>query len=263
MSGSEHRIQAAVYCHIGGSRSSNEDNYYLDGIWKPLDQQNENQLLRYTGKQPALFAVCDGMGGQPFGEVASLLAVSWIHQRRSAFLEGEPSGKTGSTVLSQLSRRFWQACQERKCYMGSTIAMAAIRENTLYAYGLGDSRVYLLDTDGLQQLTQDHTVAAEAEFMGLTDGRTTSPSDSRSHQLTQYFGMDCGEYVPAPCCIHRKLRSGQRILLCSDGLSDTLKTEEMLLALVQETPADSVQRLVDTALEHGGTDNITTMVLAV
>ena len=263
MTGSERRIQAAVYCHIGGSRGNNEDNYYLDGIWKTLDNQNQNQLLHDTRKQPALFLVCDGMGGQQYGEMASLVAVSWIHESRDVLLRGLDPDKNGCMILSRLSRQLWQFCQERKYRMGSTVVMAALRDDGLYAYGLGDSRIYLLDEDELQQLTRDHTAAAEAEFMGLTGGRTLSASDPRSHQLTQYFGMDCGEYDPTPSCVYRKLQPGQRILLCSDGLSDVLSEAQIALELARETPLKSVQGLVHCALEQGGNDNITAMVLAI
>ena len=263
MTGSTHNIEAAVCCHIGGIRGNNEDNFYLDGIWKPLEKKNENQLLSDTRAQPALFIVCDGMGGQQYGEMASLVAVSWMHQSRDVFLWGAEPDKEGCAVLSQLSRQLWQFCQKRKYRMCSTMVAAALREDSLYAYGLGDSRIYLLEEGRLQQLTQDHTVAAEAEFMGLTGGRTLSSSDPRSHQLTQYFGMDCGEYDPTPSCVYRKLQPGQRILLCSDGLSDFLSDAQLALNLACETPLESVQRLVHSALEQGGNDNITAMVLAI
>ena len=250
-------------CHIGGGRGNNEDNYYLDGTWKHLENKDRNQLLSDSRNQPALFAVCDGMGGQQYGEMASLVAVSWIHESRDAFLRGAQPEKEGSAILSRLSKQLWQFCQERKYRMGSTIVIAAIRENGIYTYGLGDSRIYLLEAGKLQQLTQDHTVAAEAELMGLTDGQPLSPSDPRSHQLTQYFGMDCGEYDPAPSCAYRRLQQGQRILLCSDGLSDCLNNDQLTLALACESPLESVQQLVNMALERGGTDNITAMVLKV
>lgn len=262
MSGFEHRIWAAVYCHIGGGRSSNEDNYYLDGVWKSLNEQNQNQLLNCSREQPSLFAVCDGMGGQQYGEIASLMAVSLLHRNRNSFLYGDKPAKRGSQLLSQLSRQLWESCQELRCHMGSTIALAMIRENMLYAYGLGDSRIYLMYAGNIQKLTQDHTMAAEAEFMGLRNSPVW-PSDPRNHQLTQYFGMDCSEYDAEPSYTSIELKRGQRVLLCSDGLSGYLDDIQLALALECGTPLENVQALVNMALECGAVDNITAMVLEI
>lgn len=263
MTGHSFAVAAAVYCHIGGNRSNNEDNYYLNGIWKKLEFQNCNCRQVCSAVQPALFAVCDGMGGQQHGEVASLLAVSWLHQYRADFLSGPQPKADGTGRLVRMSQQLWEACQTRGIHMGSTVVAAALREDSAYLYGLGDSRAYLMDETGLQQLTQDHTMAAEAEYIGLTGGRSLPATDPRSHQLTQYFGMDCREYDPTPCCCRVPLRMGQRFLLCSDGLSDSLSPQLLGMALGYSTPADSARALVATALEQGAADNITAIVLEI
>lgn len=261
MTGPELSVHAAVYCHMGGRRSNNQDNFYLDGTWKPLERQNCNCLLDHRSAQPALFAVCDGMGGQQHGEVASLLAVSWLHRYRADFLDGPSPDTRGARALVQMSRDLWKGSQARGLHMGSTVAAAAVCGQVLYAFGLGDSRIYLLEQGQLQQLTQDHTLAAQAEYYGLTGGQALSAEDPRSHQLTQYFGMDCSEYDPTPCCRGVPLRAGQRFLLCSDGLSDCLGPGELAQVLGYGGPRACARALVATALAHGGSDNITAMVL--
>lgn len=260
MTGCKGTIGAAVCCHMGRLRPNNEDNYYFNGMWKPSERLNENQAASQTVPQPALFAVCDGMGGHQRGELAALLAVSWLHQSRLAFLSGkQPEG--GISALVQMARHFSQTCREQGCQMGSTFAAAAVRENTLTVYSLGDSRIYCWSEKGMEQLTQDHTIAAEVWALGLTGGVMPPPSDPRSHQLTQYLGMDCEEYDPAPCARQITLRPGQRVLLCSDGLSDSLEGAQLEALLGRGTPGETAQALVCAALEAGGRDNITALVL--
>ena len=263
MTGHSRRLEAAVYCHLGGGRSNNEDNYYLNGAWKSPERQDQNCAQACSALPPALFAVCDGMGGAQHGEVASRLAVSWLHRCRTDFLEGAQPETSGVDTLVRLSRKFWRVCRERGVHMGSTVAALAVCREQAYAFGLGDSRIYLLDQSGLCQLTQDHTLAAEAEWIGLTGGARLPATDPRSHQLTQYFGMDCFEYDPSPCCRAVPLHPGQRFLLCSDGLSDCLDGERLLPLLARGTPSQSAHSLVTAALEQGAADNITAMVLQI
>lgn len=259
MTGCKRTIDAAVCCHMGW-RQNNEDNYYFNGTWKPSERLNENQLEHRIISQPALFAVCDGMGGHQQGELAALLAVSWLHQSRLSFLSGrQPEG--GISALVQMARHFSRTYREQGCQMGSTLAAAAIQENTLTVYSLGDSRIYWWSECGIEQLTQDHTIAAEAWALGLTGGIMPPPSDPRSHQLTQYLGMECEEYDPAPCARQISLMPGQRVLLCSDGLSDCLELEQLGVLLGRGTPRETAQTLVHAALEAGGRDNLTALVL--
>ena len=245
---------------MGRLRQNNEDNYYFNGFWKPSEQLNENQFQFQTVSQPALFAVCDGMGGHQRGELAAFLAVSWLHQSRPAFLSGKQP-EEGISALVQMARHFSRTCREQGCQMGSTIAAAAIQENTLTVYSLGDSRIYWWSEHGVEQLTQDHTIAAEAWVLGLTGGIMPPPSDPRSHQLTQYLGMDCEEYDPAPYTRQISLIPGQRVLLCSDGLSDSLELGQLEVLLGRGTPRETAQDLVHAALEVGGRDNLTALVL--
>ena len=263
MSGAETQIHAAVYCHKGQYRQNNEDNFYLNGIWKPADRLNRDVLETRDASQPALFAVCDGMGGEQDGEVAALLAVTWLHRAREVFLSGAEPEQQGARHISLLSHALFHACLERGKRMGSTLAAAVLRGGRLYVFGLGDSRIYLLSGRTLRRLTEDHTVAAEMEQFGVSGPGGAAASDSHSHQLTQYFGMDDSEYDASPCHSSLPLEQGMRLLLCSDGLSGVV--DEMTIAelLGRGAPEQTAKALVNCALEAGGRDNITAMVLAV
>lgn len=256
-------VHAAVYCHMGRGRKNNEDNFYLNGFWKPQERTNQNCLEGKSVPPPALFAVLDGMGGEQYGEVASATAAALLHKHRDVFLTGPDPEDAGAERISQLSRALWKSCKESGYRMGTTLAVAAIRDHALYLFGLGDSRIYLLENGKLTQATQDHTVAAETAYNTLSGERARSSKDAHSNQLTQYFGMDCSEYDAAPCHGHYPLRQGMKILLCSDGLYNTLEEVEMADLLAQSIPVVAVQRLVDLALDRGAKDNITAMILAI
>ena len=255
-------IHAAVYCHMGRGRKNNEDNFYLNGLWKPQEWANQNRVEIKSVPQPALFAVLDGMGGEQYGEVASATAAALLHEHRDVFLTGPAPENTGAERISQLSGTLWRSYKESGCRMGTTLAAAAIRERELYLFGLGDSRIYLLENGKLTQATQDHTVAAEMAYNTLSVEQAHSFKNAHSNQLTQYFGMDCSEYDAAPCHSHYPLRSGMKSLLCSDGLYNILEETEMADILTKSIPVVAVQRLIDLALYRDVKDNITAMVLA-
>ena len=263
MIGHNRKITSAVCCHLGCRRSNNEDNYYLDGMWKPREYQDQNREESGVSHPPALFAICDGMGGAQQGEGASRLAVSWLHQCRADFLECDRPDRQGIHALLRLNRKLVRTCREQGVQMGSTVAALAVCRDTVYAFGLGDSRVYLLDSDGLSQLTQDHTLAAEAERLGLTGGKPLPAGSPLSHQLTQYLGMDALDFDPSPCCCDLPLQPGQRFLLCSDGLSGYLDSGQMARLLGMGHPFESAHALVAAALEQGAADNITALVLKI
>ena len=251
-------VHAAVCCHIGRLRKNNEDNFYLSGIWKPREQANQNWLKEDIIPQPALFAVLDGMGGEQYGEVASATAAALLHKYRDSFLTGSDPERIGAETISQLSRALWKGCKEAGYRIGTTLVAAAVWQQDLYLFGLGDSRIYLLENGILTQATQDHTVAAETTYNLFP---AHSFEDICSNQLTQYFGMDCSEYDAAPCHSHHSLHPGMKVLLCSDGLYNTMDESEMATFLEQSTPLTAVQHLVDVALDRGAKDNVTAMVL--
>ena len=256
-------IYAAVYCHMGRGRKNNEDNFYLNGLWKPRDRANRNRLEGISVPQPALFAVFDGMGGEQYGEVASATAAALLHDHRDVFLTGPDPENVGTERISQLSRALWQSCKESGCRMGTTLAAAAVRDRDLYLFGLGDSRIYLLENGKLTQVTRDHTVAAETAYSALSGEQAHASKNFGSNQLTQYFGMDCSEYDASPCHSRYPLRRDMKLLLCSDGLYDALEEAEIADILTKSIPMVAVQRLIDLALDRNAKDNITAMVLAV
>lgn len=252
-------IRAAVCCHMGRRRRNNEDNFYLNGSWKPEELADQNWMEEKSGPPPALFAVFDGMGGEEYGEMASAMAAALLHKHREAFLTGPDPESAGAERVSRLSRAMWETWRDSGRRAGTTLAAAAVWDREVYLFGLGDSRIYLLENGVLTLATRDHTVAAEM----ACDTLSGNQARARGNQLTQYFGMDCSDYDAAPCHSRHALRQGMKLLLCSDGLYDALEEPEMAAFLIRSAPAAAARRLVDTALNKDARDNITAMVLEI
>ena len=247
------RLHAACLCHIGRVRKNNEDNFCFGtccleaenlGLSRPLTM---SQPLR---RRPRL-AVFDGMGGEENGEWASFTAAYRMCRTRrgikerfapeSAFLRGLGLQLNAAVVARQRelgSRR-----------MGSTMAAVSFSRSAYCLCSLGDSRIYLLRDGALRRLSMDHV----EEF----SGRRKAP-------LTQFLGIDPEIYAIEPFVAEGALKSGDRFLLCSDGLTDMVPEPEIAGILGGEAACGrSAERLVAAALEHGGRDNVTVIVCLV
>jgi serine/threonine protein phosphatase PrpC len=210
-----------------------------------------------------LYAVADGMGGHVGGEVAAQVAVD-------ALLRGftsEPTRAGLQGAFSKANQAVWQESQERTELrgMGTTLTAAALvggedGHDTLALANVGDSRAYLYSEGRLVQITADHSLAEERMRQGEITEEEAAVHPQR-HILTRALGIatdvDTDMWELA-------LRTGDRLILCSDGLSNELSNEEMAetLATVVD-PSEAAHQLVDRANAHGGSDNITVVVVDV
>ena len=151
----------------------------------------------------------------------------------------------------------------RSVRLGTTIALVVISNEFVRAYNIGDSRIYKFQDGILLQLSEDHTVAEQKRKMGLLTDEQAKHDKSR-HVLTRYLGIFEDEMVLTPDIITPfKTSKGVKLLLCSDGLTDML--EDKYIEKIMQTfnePEKIVNTLVDKALENGGKDNITCIVIA-
>ena len=259
-------ISTAASVNIGKLRENNEDNLYFNGVF----------LTELTRDQPAdfesicsdirqFYAVCDGMGGEQFGELASLLSVETIH--RYASLSQSDTGEGMDSLISRCINEANDAvCEAQRSRnskrIGATLALLAIEGKTAYIYNVGDSRVYLLRDSNLRQISEDHTSVAHSVKMGLV-----TPEEAKKHphrnRLTQFMGIDPAEMVIVPYKCTVKMRKRDIFLLCSDGLSEMVD-ESVIRQILLETsrPAEAARQLIDSALYNGGKDNVTVIVLS-
>ena len=247
-------IKFAVRSEVGRIRTNNEDNFFCNGIYMTVSERERPFFLTGTADLPCVFAVCDGMGGEDCGELASLTAVETLgfHAKNidvDKFVS-DANDKICSIMYSQSLR------------MGTTLALAVADKNSFMLYNVGDSRIYRLNNERLLRVTDDHTLAADKVRMGLITP-AKAEKDRDRHVLTRYLGMFDDVFSPVPDSYGPfDFDDTRRILLCSDGLTDMLDYQDISVIMSNaENVSDAVNNLVDSALMKGGRDNVTCIVL--
>lgn len=246
------RLEAAFLSHIGQIRQRNEDAIGYSDPREP----------RVRGERGSIFVVADGMGGHRGGDVASQLAVDTVIASYYNAKDVAPS--------EALTRAFGEANKvivERSrddvsLYgMGTTCTALVIRGQEAFIAHVGDSRAYLLHDDRLTQLTKDHSLVGE----WVREGVLTN-EDARAHPRRNVITRSIGTHdeltvdvSPEPI----RLRDGDVLLLCSDGLTSLVGEGELKAVLESKPPRAACDQLVDLANARGGKDNVTVLVVNV
>lgn len=252
------RLQVACGCHQGKKRTNNEDNFYFDGEYMSSDNHGLSQIKfqEVSLNKDHFFCVFDGMGGGDFGEIASYSATKATKE----FLEIEtninPCDITPSLekLCKNINEEVFEAGNKLGSFqMGSTIVGLYFHAGQAWVCNLGDSRGYLLRNDTMQQISEDHTDEAFMKENGII---------GRKPYLTQYLGISPQDMEIVPFIKNYYLGNGDRFLICSDGVTDMISEQKIcnLLSEIQN-PMKCVSALIQEALDYGGKDNITVMVL--
>lgn len=265
--------EVAALSHPGLKRPNNEDHYLVTRLRRSLEVLATNLPEQYapTRFEEAGFAlaVADGMGGAEAGEVASALALSV----GTALTVSEPTwhlrlDEAEADRLVERVRRYFQrihrAVADRAqstpalSGMGTTLTTAYSVGLDLFVFHVGDSRAYLWRGGRLQQITRDQTVA-----QALADAGQITPEEVQSHRfrhvLTHAIGSDDPELNAS--IARARLSDGDRLLVCTDGLTDMVDDARISEALGNAPNAEAACRaLVDLALAGGGRDNVTVVV---
>jgi protein phosphatase len=201
--------------------------------------------------ESVLIIVADGMGGHVAGEVASRLA---INAAASSDLDAADRVAAGNRAIRE------EVAREPSLEgMGTTMTLLDIRQGVATIGHVGDSRAYLLRDGEFSQLTEDHTVAAEYVALGQL-----SPKDAASHpqrhMLTRTLGLSRFVNVDE---FDIELARGDRLLVCSDGLTEMVDDAKIADSLRSGSPDEAVWELVELANAAGGVDNITVVVVDV
>jgi len=226
-----------------------------------VQRENEDAVGAWPHGDGMVFAVADGLGGEPAGEVASQLALDVLARE----IERAPAGWG---VPKRLRRAVQEANLEiytkgvtvpdlRR--MGSTLTASAVAAGTLTAAHVGDTRLYLARDRALAQLTKDHTWVEEQVGYGLL-----APGEARTHPrrgvLTRCLGH---ELIVAIDVLTIELRPGDVLLQCSDGLHGLLADAELAEILAAHDPEAACRALIRRGREEGGTGNLSAQVAAV
>lgn len=237
------------YCCVnlkGGMRKTNQDNFYIQDKYR---KSNEPDIdLVYSGEfcssDNEIIAVYDGMGGESCGEIASLIAASETAKYNN-------NNDNGKIVLKNLCNYLnFQVCgyaqKNNISCMGTTAAIIKFEKSQIFICNLGDSRIYRIRQGSIKQISKDHIL--ESFTMGKPP-------------LTQFLGMPVNEAEIEPYIATGEYVSGDRYLLCSDGITDMLSDDDILKIVFNAEDVNSgAKELVSQALQNGGTDNITAIL---
>lgn len=231
------------------------------------DNNEDGWLARNLTQDQWLLLVADGVGGRDAGEVASATVVEVFDQlAASGKLNAASNAELAPALLSQavqkahvsVARAAEAAAQ--KASMSCTLSVALVSGSRVNIVQVGDSRVYHWRDGELRQLTLDQTVAMQL----LQDGRITPeqvPGHPDRNTLFQSIGLEASGSPLEPAHTECELQAGDRLLLCSDGLTDMLNDADISALLAQtEVVDDAAEALVQAALAAGGRDNVTVVV---
>ena len=224
-------IAAAGLSDRGLVRENNEDAFYID-------------------PQGKLFLVADGLGGHAGGEKASATVVEAVGAAGTNGWD-DPVGEL-ERLLGKADAAVREKAVGELANMGSTVVAIYMQDERYWTAHAGDSRAYRLRGGYLERLTKDHTPEQE--------GGVGLPAPFRSGMITRAIGI--GEETVFDFT-SGNTRTGDRFLLCSDGMSGYVGTEEIGHYLTELSPQEACRRLVELSCERGGEDNITVVVVRV
>ncbi len=259
-------LQIKTASHPGMVGKENEDRY---GVAAFMTGPKSNL--------PSVLAVlCDGIGGHRAGEVAAAIGVEMIIARVTESDGTEPLAVLEQAIVQASQAVYETSLSDQGCHgMGTTCACAWVIDDRLYTANLGDSRIYLLRGEHLIQLTTDHTWIQEALDAGIIT-EAERGKHPNAHVIRRFLGS---EKIPQPdfrLWFYENesseealgnqglpLLPGDKLLLCSDGLTDLVTDDEICAVLLDNSSAGPPETLIKMANQRGGHDNTTVITLAV
>ncbi len=229
----------------------------------PHRAENQDSFELGAVRDGVLAVVCDGMGGEAHGLLASDLAAGRFFAFARAALEAS-DGEDSADILCQAAdasnRKVYRLAQQSDEYggMGTTLVACYCRDDTAYLVNVGDSRAYRIAKDGILQITKDHSVVQE-----MIDRGEITQTQGRRHPQLKYITRAIGsERFVKSDVFTVPIREGDRFVLCSDGLVKTLDDAEMhRVVLAEDSPEAACRTLLREAVEQDARDNVTVVVI--
>lgn len=252
-------IDAFGCTHKGNVRGHNEDNIYVDGVYRSDLSKDNIVIASNRTRGPFTYGVFDGMGGESNGERASLVVAKYLKETedRDGFIEVE-------NFIKEANRAIHREAEEIDAYnMGTTAAVVYIYEGAATAFNIGDSRIYIYRNGELKQVSRDHSVEQSMIDCGFIDESERYKSN-HAGELTQYIGMpDCEEVELVADKFVTELRVDDILLLCTDGLTSELSNDaiQLILSEHKDEGSKSITRgLIEKALGTVCKDNVSIIV---
>jgi len=235
-------IEYCCVSHKGHRRGTNQDNFICNGAYMGADNVPSLPLSgTVKDADNTLFGVFDGLGGESFGEVASFIAARCAAEH-AASPDSEDLLKLCRSANGEICR--W-AEKNGGVRCGTTAALLEFSKGTIRLCNVGDSKIFLFSGGKLEQISEDHVSPA--------------PFGMKA-RLDRYLGIPEGELLLVPFFAEGAYSSNDLFLICSDGLTDMVESSRIGDILRKSKTPSAAQKLLDAALEAGGTDNVTVIV---
>lgn len=238
-------------------------------IWEKTDQgvirkENQDACAVNTFGAYTVAVVCDGMGGAKAGAVASREAVGIFMDSSSKVLEEgmtvEQVRRAGLAAVEQANAALYARSQaEEACRgMGTTLVAVICRDNQVLLFNVGDSRCYMINTSGIRAITRDHSLVQD-----MLDHGDITEEEARTHPNRNLITRALGPERTVLCDTFELLLSpGDHLLLCSDGLVNTVSDQEILYEVIHEEEKDScLDRMLEISIDRGAPDNVTMILM--
>ena len=267
------RVDFGAISDVGKVRPNNEDHFRIARTSRTMETLMSNlppgQVPDYFEDVAYSMVVADGMGGEAAGEVASMMAITigvnlrlndvkWnlkINEKEARDLMDR-----ACRIIHQIDEELAERARSDPALhrMGTTLTATYSVGDDLFLFHVGDSRAYLYRGGRLRQLTRDHTVAQALADAGQI-GAEEVASHRMRHCLTNVMGSQTGQLHVE--MLQVRLLDGDRVLLCTDGLTEMVQEDEILEILhATESSGPACRAVVDLALQHGGKDNVTVLI---
>ena len=238
-------MKSIALTDVGARRSMNQDAVFA------MDQR--------IGALPNLFIVCDGMGGENAGDYASKRCLEVVVDEVERSTASKPV-EIFEQAIQAANRIIYEeaAADSSKHGMGTTLVAASVIDGRLFVANVGDSRLYVAGATKLNQITNDHSVVAELVRTGELKAEAAR-TDKRKNMITRAIGAESrvmADYFDV------NLHGNDRVLLCSDGLTNMVEDRDILSILTSSDTLDNkASRLIELANNNGGKDNISVILI--
>ena len=234
-------MKAIFKSDIGKVRKINQD-------WAEIRNFQDNSCL---------VVVCDGIGGTSGGEVASKAAALEVCDYFEKNQKLEIKSRILESIKSANDKILQIAKSDNKISdLGTTCVVAFLKNNDLYVANVGDSRAYLISEDKIKQITNDHSVVNEL----LMQGKITS-DEAKIANNKNIITRALGSLNSIPDFYEMNIKNDDKILICTDGLTNCLSNEEIYNILTKNSLEKAIEVLINNANQNGGTDNITAALI--
>ncbi len=229
-------------------------------------QNQDTYFMEQLDRSSLICVVCDGMGGAKSGNVASSLAAEvFIQEVKRSYSSLMDRDKADQMLVSAVKLANFTVYDQAKQFeefegMGTTLVAALVRGKKATVVNVGDSRAYAISTEGIWQLSTDHSVVQM-----MVDRGELTPETAKTYPGKNLITRAVGTEPMVMCDIfHTDLERGDYLLLCSDGLSNMMDDQEILFEVVHGAdPSACCQRLLDIAKNRGAPDNVTSVLIKI